>query len=68
MLLFLRLKAIQQAMEIFWGQFPIGIPVHCRRQEVGLVLIHLWLLPEIQDGEGCLLLDVDRSTLWWKTL
>ncbi|MEY3756970.1 MAG: hypothetical protein RLZZ263_124, partial [Cyanobacteriota bacterium] len=44
MLLFLRLKAIQQAMEILWGQFPIGIPVHSRRQEGGLVLIHLWLL------------------------
>ena len=50
-------------MEILRAQFPIGIPVHSRRQEGGLVLIHLWLFPGIQDGEGCLLLDVDRSTL-----
>lgn len=68
MLLFLRLKAIQQAMEILWGQFPIGIPVHSRRQEGGLVLIHLWLLLGIQDGEVALPCVVPCSTLRGKTL
>jgi hypothetical protein len=50
-------------METLGAQFSIGIPVYSRRQEGGLVLIHQWLLAWIQDGEGCLLFDVDRSTL-----
>jgi hypothetical protein len=48
------LKPIQQAMKILWAQFPIAIPIHCRWEKDGLVLIHLLLLPLIKDDEGAL--------------
>ena len=52
------LEAIQEALQIIWAQFAVGIPIQCRRQDGALVLIHLLLVPSIKDGDKYLPLGV----------